>query len=309
MTRDSDAIIKEMRRPGLLNDIMFKIVFGTQQGVPVLIELINALLDLREGDEITGLELLRPAAEKEFWVDKGPVLDLKARDQKGQQYNIEVQLRAGLDDYIKRSVYYTTRFYSEQLEAGHRYNELKRTVSISLLDFILFDREELHSQFVLWEREQGFQLCTDLELHYIELRKFVPDSPEQLQTRVQKWLYTLKFADIYYNQDLPDNLAQEEGISMAIDSMRKAYARDDVRWRIEAQEKAERDELSRISYAEQQGERRSLKIFLEARFGPLPATLSEKLDGLAPDRLSNLLPLAATAATLEEFTAGLSADP
>jgi predicted transposase/invertase (TIGR01784 family) len=163
MSRDSDAIIKEMRRPGLLNDIMFKIVFGTQQGVPVLIELINALLDLREGDEITGLELLCPAAEKEFWVDKGPVLDLKARDQKGQQYNIEVQLRAGLDDYIKRSVYYTTRFYSEQLEAGHRYNELKRTVSISLLDFILFDREELHSQFVLWEREQGFQLCTDLE--------------------------------------------------------------------------------------------------------------------------------------------------
>jgi hypothetical protein len=100
---------------------------------------------------------------------------------------------------------------------------------------------------------------------------------------------------------------------MAIDSMRKAYARDDVRWQIEAQEKAERDELSRLSYAEQQGEqqgeRRSLRIFLEARFGPLPATLSEKLDGLAPDRLSNLLPLAATAATLEEFTAGLSADP
>lgn len=40
---------------------------------------------------------------------------------------------------------------------------------------------------------------------------------------------------------------------MAIDSMRKAYARDEIRELIFAQEKAERDELSRLEYAKIQG--------------------------------------------------------
>jgi len=40
---------------------------------------------------------------------------------------------------------------------------------------------------------------------------------------------------------------------MAIDAMRKAYAKDEIRAVIEAQEKAKRDEISRLPFAERKG--------------------------------------------------------
>ncbi len=245
-----------MRHPGLLNDIMFKIVFGHSQSTPILRALINALLDLRADDRIVDLVILNPASEKTYLSEKGSILDVKARDNAGRQYNIEVQLRAGSVDYIKRSLYYMTKFYCDQLEKGQAYDLLARTVSISLLDFNIFpDSANLHSKFGLWEKEQDFLLSSDLEIHYIELRKFTPNKPEQLRTRFEKWLYVLKFADLYgaAENKLPDILANEEGITLAIDSMRKAYARDEIREVIEAREKAERDEVSRLYRATEEG--------------------------------------------------------
>ena len=240
--------------PGLLNDIMFKIVFGTHQNEAILRALLNALLSLQGRDKIVELEILSPNAEKVFFDDKGPVLDLKARDEAGTHYNIEVQLRAGVIDYTKRSLYYTAKLYCGQLKSGNNYHLLRRSVSISILDFTLFpESTDLHSKFHLWDREQDFKLADDLELHYLELPKFTPHKPQQLKSRFEKWLYLLKFADLYHNRDLPENLLEEEGIQMAIDSMRKAYARDEIRELIEAQEKAEMDESSKLAYAEEKG--------------------------------------------------------
>ena len=245
---------EKMSLPGLLNDIMFKIVFGSPQSEAVLKCLLNALLDLKGLDRVVDLEILNPNPEKFYFDDKGPILDLRARDEKGTHYNVEVQLRGSDIDYVKRSLYYTTRLFSDQLKSGHDYHLLERSLSISILDFVLFpESQELHSNFVLWERAQEFQLTQDLELHYLELPKFAPDKPRLLQSRFERWLYVLKFSDLYHNRELPENLKEEEGIEMAIDAMRKAYARDEIRAVIEAQEKAKRDEISRLSFAERKG--------------------------------------------------------
>jgi predicted transposase/invertase (TIGR01784 family) len=69
----------------------------------------------------------------------------------------------------------------------------------------------------------------------------------------------LKFSDLYYNRELPKSLKEEEGIEMAIDAMRKAYAQDEIRAVIEAHEKAKRDAISRISFAERKGRAEGLK--------------------------------------------------
>ena len=249
-----DKAKKVVSLPGLLNDIMFKIVFGSTQSETVLRALLNALLDLRGPDKVVELAILSPNPEKFYFDDKGPILDLRARDEKGTHYHVEVQLKGTDLDYRKRSLYYTTRLYSEQLKSGHDYHLLERSVSISLLDFVLFPHStELHSTFTLWDRAQDFQLTKDLELHYIELTKFAPDKARLVQTRFERWLYVLKFSDLYHNRELPENLKEEEGIQMAIDAMRKAYAQDEIRAVIEAQEKAKRDAVSRLSFAERKG--------------------------------------------------------
>ena len=245
-----------VKHPGILNDILFKIVFGTTSGEPTMKALVNALLDLHGADEIVELILLNPISEKQYIEDKGPIFDLKARDSKGRQYNVEVQLRPGVGDYLKRSIYYISRFYSEQMQRGDSYQDLLKTVSISLVDFnLLPGTEAVHSTFLLREKNSGYLLSDVLELHYVELRKFKPAKPQELRTRFERWLYFLKFADLYGPEDivLPHNLQQEEGIVMALESMRRAYAKDPIRELIEAREKAERDDLNRLYTAKLEG--------------------------------------------------------
>lgn len=110
-----------MRHPGLLNDVLFKIVFGTHNSEPVLRALLNALLGLSGTERIADLVILNPTLRKEYLADKGAILDVKARDHRGRQYNIEVQLSAGIRaDYVKRTIFYLARF-CEQLERGQSY--------------------------------------------------------------------------------------------------------------------------------------------------------------------------------------------
>ena len=258
VTRDGTQA--RMSYPGLINDVIFKIVFGGTHSEAVLRCLLNALLNLSGSDKIVGIEILNPSPEKIYFDDKGPILDLKARDEKGTHYNVEVQLRGPGLDYIKRSLYYTTRLYSDQLKSGHQYHLLAKSVSVSILDFVLFDESpQLHSTFTLWDPSQNLQLTDSLELHYIELPKFTPDKPRSVQTRFEKWLYVLKFSDLYHTRELPENIMEEEGIQMAIDSMRQAYAKDDIRAIIEGYEKAAKDRASELGYAHRQGVAKGLE--------------------------------------------------
>ena len=52
----------------------------------------------------------------------------------------------------------------------------------------------------------------------------------------------------------------------------------------------------------------SLKVFLEARFAALPPDLSSRLNALSAEQLQPLLPLAATASSLDEFVARMAED-
>ena len=65
----------------------------------------------------------------------------------------------------------------------------------------------------------------------------------------------LKFSDIYVTGDqaLPENLQEEEGISMAIDSLRKACADDEVREMIRVREKARKDFATALNAAREEG--------------------------------------------------------
>lgn len=96
-----------MERRTLLNDIVFKIVFGTEANRPILRALLNALLGFSGDERIEDLELLNPYLDKEHLLEKGVVLDVKARDRRGRLYNIEVQVGAQ-PAYVQRVIYYLT---------------------------------------------------------------------------------------------------------------------------------------------------------------------------------------------------------
>ena len=75
---------------------------------------------------------------QDFQNDKLSILDIRAVDQRGAIYDVEMQLstHSGL---VKRIVFYGCEVYAGQLKAGDDYSKLKPVYSICLLEGQLWD--------------------------------------------------------------------------------------------------------------------------------------------------------------------------
>lgn len=64
----------------LKNDIIFKVVFGSEKNAKILISLLNAVLDLNDNEKIVSLTFLNTFNIKEYLKDKLTSLDVKVVD-------------------------------------------------------------------------------------------------------------------------------------------------------------------------------------------------------------------------------------
>ncbi|MGL5798208.1 MAG: Rpn family recombination-promoting nuclease/putative transposase, partial [Cetobacterium sp.] len=105
-------------------------------------------------------------------------LDVKAVANDGTIINVEIQLR---NEYNmpKRTLYYWSKLYSEQLKSGENYLNLNRTICINILNFIEF-KETLgyHSVFKILEEKEKIVLNKDFEIHFLELPKLIKFSKD-----------------------------------------------------------------------------------------------------------------------------------
>ena len=272
---------RDMGTHTLLNDVVFKIVFGSERNAHLLRALLNAILRFTGAERIAEVEILNPFAEKDYHDDKGATLDVRARDGQGRLYNIEVQV-SNERAYAERALYYATRLFSGQIQRGCDYEDLVQTICISILDFCLFeDVEDIHSIYTVYDEEHRRRLSDILQLHFIELPKFKKDKPHALRSPFEKWLHILRFAQVYEEGDLPvpQELKEEEGIEMAIGAMKDAWADSAVQEMIEARLKARLDEFSRIKGAWRKG----------VAEGKADGLAEGKADGLAEGKADGLV--------------------
>ena len=61
--------------------------------------------------------MLNPFNPKEALDDKLSILDIRARDQSGRQFNIEMQMLTS-PDYAKRILYYACKLHQQQFHEG-----------------------------------------------------------------------------------------------------------------------------------------------------------------------------------------------
>lgn len=94
-------------------------------------------------------------------------------------------------DMKKRSLYYLSRLYSEQLKQGNEYKKLNGAISINILNFNLLNNDRYHNHF-LFKENQTNEVFTDLmQIHIIELAKFNKD-PKDIQDDLESWVEFLK---------------------------------------------------------------------------------------------------------------------
>ena len=153
------------------NDFIFKKLFV--MAPTLLIALINAVRT--EEVPIESIEILNPTITPEDITGKFIVLDILARDTKGQHFNIEMQVRR-YNAWRTRSAFYMARSLTQQIKSGQDYQAIQPVIGIHLLDFDLFEEPEhqyqAHWCFEMRDRQQhDVKLGDELELHIIEMRK------------------------------------------------------------------------------------------------------------------------------------------
>jgi len=135
--------------------------------------------------------LLNPYSEKMALDDKVSILDIKARDDQGRLYNLEMQMLATAS-LVPRLLYYWSKIYSQQLGEGDDYTRLRPTISICFVNGVLFaEWPEHHTRFRLLDATGQLCLTGDLVVHVIELPKFTKNLAE-LRMPLDFWLYFFK---------------------------------------------------------------------------------------------------------------------
>jgi predicted transposase/invertase (TIGR01784 family) len=196
-------------------DIAFKTIFGVEENKDLLISLINSVVSSE--DKITEVTLLNPYNPKSFKNDKLSILDIKAHSQTGQRFNIEIQITDEAD-YDKRALYYWAKLYTEQLKETEEYSSLSKAIGIHILNFTSIPSvQKYHNVFHITEQETGLRYFKDLELHTIELKKFCPDTREDLFGFIKRvnnaldvWSAFLTRNDLLNKENLPQALNIQE---------------------------------------------------------------------------------------------------
>jgi predicted transposase/invertase (TIGR01784 family) len=233
-------------------DFAFKKLFGSEENKDLLISLINAIVS--ESDRVTDIELKNPYNLAEYKAGKMSILDIKALDRNRKHwYNIEMQISEDLN-FDKRAIYYWAKLVTEQLSEGRMFRELKKTVSINILDFnFVPDTPIYHNLYKIINTATGRddRLHDIFELHYIELRKFRKEYQE-LVYPLDRWITFLTRAHELKHGGIPDALAEDRAILKAIEAVDRMFDEEE-RQIYETRMQSLADVESKIASAEEKG--------------------------------------------------------
>ncbi|MDA3850687.1 MAG: Rpn family recombination-promoting nuclease/putative transposase, partial [Spirochaetaceae bacterium] len=200
-------------RPHAYSDMVFKFLLGRDESKTQLIAFINAVLSNGGHSNVTELDIQNPFSIKEFQRDKLSILDLKAKDETGRSFNLEVQ-SSGYQDFAYRSLYYWSKIYSSQIKEGEDYLELKPVISINLLNFILIkETSKYHNIFTLKEQDNPeITLGNHLLINYLEMPKL---ELRKKRNTLENWL-------IFFLYE-----GKEDGVSKSNQIIEEIISRDE----------------------------------------------------------------------------------
>jgi predicted transposase/invertase (TIGR01784 family) len=223
-------------------DYAFKRTFGQEHSSPQLTGLVEAVLEPPPEQRLVDLHLDNPFNDKETPDDKLSILDIRARDRGGRQYNIEMQLLA-YSVFCPRALYYWARSYQSQLSERDPYERLRPTISICFVNSPLFAKLPGHHRvFELREQQQQVVFTDHLVVHILELAKFKKNLT-QLQTPLDRWLYFLCHANELDPHALPQEMA-DPNIRRALEVLENMSQSVIDRERYEARQKTLHDMAS-----------------------------------------------------------------
>lgn len=256
MAKDKDSLL--WLRPK--NDFIFKLIFGSdnEQSKELLLAFLNDLLDVPVGQSLVAVEILDPTFNKQALEDKLSILDVRARVIGYGFIDVEIQL-TNQKNIDKRSLYYASKLFEEQLGEGDEYHKLNRVVAINIVDFSYFTMENYKCCYRLMEEKTGEPFPDLLQLHFIELPKFMQLEKNKMieaNDRLAKWVRFISNEDDLRWEEMAK---MDPMIAKAVNILKAASLDPKTRMLYEAREKALKD----LNSIRGEGYREGIEIGIE----------------------------------------------
>ena len=226
------------------NDFAFRLLFGDTNNSDILLDLLNSILpDHFQSVVCTDPHLLIPDTKKEC------ILDIKALSDSRTHIDIEMQV-LDLKSMEKRSLFYWAKMYLDQLNRGHSYHELKRTIVINILDYMLMPVEDLHTCFQAYDKTHDILMSEVFEIHFLELPKVHRCKGQYEGTDLLSWL-------IFLNADTEEEIIMgtegKPAVQKALHSLQMMSLDEENRRLYEAREMFLHDQATRMQEAKEEG--------------------------------------------------------
>jgi len=175
-------------------DYGFKRLFGEEPNKDLLLDFLNELLKVHEG-EIKEISYLPAENLPISQGDRKAIFDIYCTNEKGEKFIVELQKTK--QKYFKdRILYYSTFPIQEQAVVGQDWDfKLKNVYTVAILDFV-FDEdknqpEKFRYDIKLSDIETKKVFYDKLTFVYLEMPKF-NKTEDELKSKYDKWLFVLK---------------------------------------------------------------------------------------------------------------------
>ena len=225
------------------NDVVFKALFS--RGKPRITQaMLEAILKMK----IDKLELDKSAdLLNDNKDDKNGRLDLRAIVNDNVECDIEVQLSTH-EKMLPRFLLYWAKMYSANLQVGEKYEQLRRTISIIIVDKELPEFKTIKKAQTNWQiREEEYKsiiLTSYFEIIIIELPKAIREYETNKEDGALQWMMFLENPE---DVEVTKIMEENENIKEAKEELNR-ISQDDVLRRMAFKAELERMDNEQMLY-------------------------------------------------------------
>jgi predicted transposase/invertase (TIGR01784 family) len=241
-------------------DFVFKRIFGAEARKPLLVALLNHLLELEGERRILDVQHLSGDQHVDVPDLKLSIVDVKCTDATGRRFVVEMQVLK-VEGFEKRVVYNASKAYVMQLHGADAYPVLCDVVGVTICNFNLWPEQDEQGRFQVpmlsrWrmqEQHSGERGLPQVQYAFLELPKYAAgDAP---QTLIDRWAYF--FREATHLSGIPSALA-EEPFRAALEVTR-VTSFSSAEWEAyERAKMAEQDARGALAVAHQEGHKTGL---------------------------------------------------
>ena len=241
---------------------MFKRTFTRDDPNGILRDFLESVLKIK----LRNVQVLNAEIPKDILDERGSVLDIRAELDNTKIVDIEMQVQ-DQGNISKRSTVYMSKNIATQIKTSEDYQGLKPSIVISILNFNRYKRNSYHQiahmKFEKSKKEEYIDMgykeeeekATEvLEMHFIELPKFIKKNPE-IKTKLEEWLYLIVGKEEKIKMSKLENPEVKKAMKLVEEIMSDPKEREII----EARAMAKYNYNSAMAYAEEKGRKSGIE--------------------------------------------------